>query len=132
MRLIDADALRRKCAKVAAEAWKMKMTAQVETVMNQFVDFIEEAPTVDRWISVKDRLPSADGHYLTYCISYCDVVSFSTCLEDVDDYDFDGKKRPGWFGYDDEYGYYENTGVTHWMPLPELPKENDTDGNSKR
>lgn len=45
-RLIDADALKRRCQKVATEAWKMKMTTSVETVMNQVIDFIEEAPTI--------------------------------------------------------------------------------------
>lgn len=46
MRIIDGDALKRRCQKVATEAWKMKMTASVETVMNQLIDFIEEAPTI--------------------------------------------------------------------------------------
>lgn len=47
MRLIDADALKRKMQRVATEAWKMKITAKVETIMNQFIDFIEEQPTIE-------------------------------------------------------------------------------------
>ena len=128
-RLIDADTLKRKAQKVAVESWKMQMTAKVETVLNQFIDWIEDAPTVYGWISVKERLPGEDGRYLVYNMSYCNalafVASFSTCLENVGEYDFDGEKRPGWFSYDDEYGYYEIDGVTHWMPLPEPPKEDD-------
>ena len=54
------------------------------------------------------------------------IVSFTKNLNKVDRYDFPGKeyKRPGWFDYDGEYGYYE-TGedITHWMPLPNMPKE---------
>lgn len=47
MRLIDADKLKRKCQKVATEAWKMKIKASAEVIMNQFIDFIDEADTVD-------------------------------------------------------------------------------------
>lgn len=47
MRLIDGDALKRKAQKAATESWKMKITASVETILNQFIDWIEEAPTID-------------------------------------------------------------------------------------
>ena len=47
MDLVDRKALRRRVQKVSTEAWKMKMTAQVETVMNQFLDFLEQAPAVE-------------------------------------------------------------------------------------
>lgn len=91
---------------------------------------IEEAPTVGGWISVTNRLPGVGGRYLVYNVFYGNalafVAGFSTCLEDVDDYDFDGEKRPGWFNYDDEYGFYEIDGITHWMPLPEPPKDGRT------
>ena len=45
-RCIDADALKRKAQKAAIEAWKMKLTAKIETILNQFVDWIDEMPTV--------------------------------------------------------------------------------------
>lgn len=47
MRPIDADKLKRRAQKVATEAWKMKTTASVETILNQFIDWIDEAETVD-------------------------------------------------------------------------------------
>ena len=47
MRAIDADALKRKAQKVATEAWKMKITGNVETVLNQFIDWIDVAPTIE-------------------------------------------------------------------------------------
>ena len=47
MRLIDADALKRKSQKVATVAWKMKIRAYVETVLNQFIDWIDAAPTIE-------------------------------------------------------------------------------------
>jgi hypothetical protein len=45
-RYIDADTLKRKAQKVATEAWKMKLTAKIETTLNQFIDWIDEMPTV--------------------------------------------------------------------------------------
>ena len=79
------------------------------------------------WISVNDRLPDKDGKYLC-ChffanLKYISVCSFAKNLRKVDKYDFPNENRKGWYGSDSEYGYYEKTNVTHWMPLPELPKE---------
>jgi hypothetical protein len=54
---------------------------------------------------------------------YLDFCGFTSNLSKVDKYDFEGKNRPGWYKYSSEWGYYEETGVTHWMPLPELPRE---------
>ena len=88
------------------------------------------------WISVKERLPEP-GKYLVLKTSelsgkpwyYWQIVSYANNLNKVDKYDFPGKeyKRPGWYSYDSEYGHYE-TGdeITHWMPLPAPPKEDET------
>ena len=51
MRLIDGDALKRKAQKVATESWKMKIKANVETILNQFIDWIDAAPTIMNEIS---------------------------------------------------------------------------------
>ena len=51
------------------------------------------------WISVKDRLPDTDGEYLCTWNGYIGVLI-----------------------YDREQGYFHHNKVTHWMPLPELPK----------
>lgn len=45
-RLIDAYALKRKSQKVATEAWKLRIKATVEVILNQFIDHIDAAPTV--------------------------------------------------------------------------------------
>lgn len=79
------------------------------------------------WISVKDRLPNKNGKYLCCKDSfwggeYIAIYSFATNLYKVDKYDFKGMKRAGWYDYDSEWGYGEMHGVTHWMPLPQLPK----------
>ncbi len=47
MRLIDADVLKRHEQKIATQAWKMKIKASVDTILNQFIDDIDHAPTVD-------------------------------------------------------------------------------------
>lgn len=47
MRAIDADKLKRKAQECATEAWKMNLTARIETVLNQFIDWIDKAPTIE-------------------------------------------------------------------------------------
>lgn len=72
MRLIDADALKRRAQKIATESWKMRLTANVETVLNQFIDWIDQADTVETfsyahendWVPVSERLPEDEGWYL--------------------------------------------------------------------
>ena len=86
-----------------------------------------------KWISVKDRLPSQDGYYLVaYKLDvipprwHFSVYPFSLDLYNTDKFDFPRKKykgKSGFYFYDSEYGYCEDDRVTHWMPLPEPPKE---------
>lgn len=60
MRAINGDRLKRKAQKVATEAWKMKLTAKVETTLNQFIDWIDAQPTIEpepHWIPCSERLP---------------------------------------------------------------------------
>lgn len=93
---------------------------------------IANGVTVQRWIPVTERLPEG-GSYLV-CKSgyggtrYLDVLSFVEDLYRLDEYDFHhykGQKKAGFVYYDSEYGYYEVDSVTHWMPLPEMPKEGE-------
>lgn len=73
--------------------------------------------TLQRWIPVTERLPEANDRYL------CNVKSFA----------FPGCFYQTILKYD-KYGFLEGhiytDDVTHWMPLPEPPKEeiglNDT------
>lgn len=82
---------------------------------------------MSEWISVKDRLPDKEGIYLCfYRYCGCDIfriLSFAFNLEEVDEFDFKGQNRSGWYNRDSEWGYYEMSEVTHWMPLPEPPKK---------
>ena len=80
---------------------------------------------MSEWTSVKDKLPDKDGDYL--CCwgerKRISIYSFAKNLLKVDKYDFGRKKRAGFYDYDSEWGYGEMCDITHWMPLPELPKE---------
>ena len=82
------------------------------------------------WISVDDRLPEKDGHYL--CINppivknvppSIRILFFAKDLYELDAYDFYNKDgKSGFCNYDNEWGWCEYEDITHWMPLPELPK----------
>ena len=70
------------------------------------------APTDEafgRWISVKDRLPERNGIYLAYDGEYIGTVEYEKCRPDSE--------------WTDDYEGYLDLIVTHWMPLPEPPKE---------
>ena len=62
------------------------------------------------WISVKDKLPPNDTEILTYQPDMKYVSSFSAAWFDGEDFWYDGNGSP-------------ERGITHWMPLPEAPKE---------
>ena len=83
MRLIDADKLKRRVQSVATEAWKLKLEAKVETTLNQFLDYVEQSPTIDavevvhgEWI---DRSDGIEGAW-----NYCSVCGEQA----IDLYDF--------------------------------------------
>ena len=68
-------------------------------------------PKFGEWISVKDRLPEDNTNVLVYRGSLISVYTYIGHNE-----------------WEDDYGYWSRTdddGITHWMPLPEPPKEED-------
>ncbi len=69
----------------------------------------------NKWISVAERLPEKDQRVLTW--NQIEIQAFT--------YAGDNK----W--WDSEcWSYTEEWGITHWMPLPESPKESeDTNEN---
>lgn len=74
----------------------------------------EALAKVPKWISVEERLPEQNGIYLAHVVHrYCKIDSYwRVCIE--------------YFGiegtWDSLADIYE---VTHWMPLPEPPKEDE-------
>lgn len=60
-----------------------------------------------KWISVEERLPEEGETVLCYYES--DLMGVCTRLHEI---------------WEDSYGYWESDdAITHWMPLPEPPKE---------
>ena len=71
---------------------------------------LEEAQPM--WISVEVDLPA---HAITPCLIYADGTI------ELADWSHDKYGLEWWFYVDGEY----ETGVTHWMALPEAPKEGE-------
>lgn len=85
MRFIDADALKRRAQRVATESWKMRLTANVETVLNQFIDWIDQADTAEperktgRWIPV-DSFSAFGGDEATW-MAHGNPIAYYYCSE---------------------------------------------------
>ena len=73
---------------------------------------IDNGVTVQRWIPVTERLPDESGNYLTYdeyAYGYVEVLHYSA-------------RHEAFNAHDDTSNDHEMR-CTHWMPLPEPPKE---------
>ena len=99
------------------------------------MDFIDAIPAADvqsvpQWINVKDRLPDKDGNYLCYleCGAVCEAAFDSTIASEGEEFPFGewvGVYNSDTLGFTDSY-WEEYDAITHWMPLPEPPKDGDT------
>ena len=69
--------------------------------------------------------PKKGGRYLVWWRDRVKIANYADNLYRVDKYDFEGKKRAGWYNYDGEYGYYELENVLRWQELPSDYKENE-------
>ena len=67
---------------------------------------------VPRWISVEERLPEENAEVLCCCKMQKGDVYYTLGVN----------YRNGWSFDNDPYAEHDQT-VTHWMPLPEPPKE---------
>ena len=104
MRLIDADAL------------LAEYDAQHEGPPGRARALIENAPTIGGWISVKDRLPDEDDHYLCWFGSFPLGAFARVCTW--------SRNKDAFWCYADNSKWHN---ITHWMPLPEPPKGVNTD-----
>lgn len=99
MRPIDADALLERYGEPC----------------HSFSDVIEDMPTIDlapKWISVNDRLPADSKKILV--VNGHGYISISALWRK------DGSK---WTWIDSAGHFNHVNDITHWMPLPEPPKE---------
>ena len=103
MRLIDADKLKQHYA------WwgDCEGSKERKEVFDTIVDL---QPTVNEWISVKDRLPEKSGRYIVFGLGWNNEKKMSTLLF--------GTKTNEWIAT----GAWKDWKVTHWMPLPEPPE----------
>ena len=66
------------------------------------------------WIKVSDGLPETDNNNLSKVVLAAnDNGTIKTTRLDTE-----YSKKGHWIGFD-----FSDSNVTHWMPLPELPKE---------
>lgn len=123
---VAADALKNTAAHVAVLQKEIEdLRAQLATVQHQNEQLREAnaltvKATTDRlcreWVSVKERLPEREEYVLML------VSGKFSCLAFDHAYMIGHHAgAEGWIV--DEYPEWENPGVTHWMPLPDAPKE---------
>ena len=101
----------------AIEALKYLISGECTDTQMDYVDEIEMAITDMKiceannagWISVKDRLPEHGKRYLIYATS-----------EGGKNHRITTAAYGGHFALSGRCAYWK---VTHWMPLPESPKE---------
>ena len=77
--------------------------------ITNFMADIKNSPTVSGWVSVKDRFPEHGKRYLIYATSGDNKIGRITMAA-----------FGGHFALSGRCAYWK---VTHWMPLPEPPKE---------
>lgn len=109
MRLIDADALKEQienfnCKDCNHYNFVRCRACQIDDALS----YIDEAPTIGGWISVEDRLP--DKQPCEYLVVNGNNVETAICLDNM----WITPRRV--------------IKITHWMPLPEPPKEVKQDG----
>lgn len=82
------------------------------------------------WISVKERLPERAGKYLVVSktvlaglLPHVKTALFLNNLRDNPQFEYDGEPNESGFYNGDGEGDWVERYVTHWMPLPEPPKE---------
>ena len=82
-----------------------------EETIAEFVDYlIANGVVIQKWIPVTERLPEIEGYYLC-CVRSC-LFPEKTYLRIL---------MCNKYGFSDGGIYTDN--VTHWMPMPEAPKE---------
>lgn len=119
MRLIDADALNERIADSAKNAKDGGAWSQYTTGLLTAAMYADEAPTIKlkrEWVSVNDRLPEMRHVVLAFSPHHNNIWALYLHEDGFWYYWMDINRRydPLWMGP-----------ITHWMPLPEPPKEDN-------
>ena len=118
-RMIDADALQIELASLSRLA---RSDAQ-KSLLGRVLYIIDQMPTITmpQWISVEERLPERNGEYIvTACDEgepYDEIIWNDTVVVCAEYY------KGCWIWEENNTEYSLDGIVTHWMPLPEPPKE---------
>lgn len=128
MRLIDADALKEIIGE-CPENWTDSPEEVAEFNMwHRIMNDIDSCQTIGGWISVKDRLPENQNPVMVFVPPHVDEIK-GTFLGYVGMAYYTSLGEGFWCGTDGNL--YGAIGMihtpTHWMPLPEPPKENKDD-----
>lgn len=83
---------------------------------------------IDSWISCKDNMPDTLERGLSTMYSDCCLVCDAFGWVGMAYYVTDGQKSWWEFADAQNQNKIDWTEVTHWMPLPEPPKDGDTNG----
>lgn len=78
---------------------------------------LADVEPVRAWISVKDRLPPPNTPVLVYRPG----MAVEILVDVYEVYFSEGERQEGWVRYG--RNLYMAEVITHWMPLPEPPKE---------
>lgn len=128
MRLIDVDAFKteHRMADMCGDCERTKR--ELDCNVCDCCDWLDNAPTVNQWISVEERLPDAAGYECLVCAvneNYNQTHVFTAHT---------GYGEPGWWTGNVHYmsrvtspsdnRLHPALNVTHWMPLPTPPEVN--------
>ena len=100
--------MRENCIPKAGNAYEDPNRVEKYDALNAAIDLINNPSMLAQWISVKDRLPEESSEVLfvlygkVYLGDYLLNEAFETPAGSV---------------------FLDDEAVTHWMPLPEAPKE---------
>lgn len=138
MRLIDADLLTKNVTKWLNSDPNADRMADMDDIAASVLMEIEEQPTVYSWVSVEDRMPEDGDSRFYMCLVENHLEDPPMFCQYEEEYGFGFWKDiydPVSLGFvDSEFDTMEELGyekVLYWMPMIELPKEEEEDADCK-
>lgn len=124
MRLIDADTLKEIIGECPENWTNSPEEIEAFDMWHRIMDDIDSTPTVNNWVSVKDRMPEKSGWYLVSLINTRTGHRWEVPVPA--DYS-QGKWDYSYLVVEDDATLILNNTVTHWMPRPEPPEVSKND-----